>query len=128
MRALSEGAGKIGAVVDMITTIASQTKLLALNANIEAARAGDAGKGFAVVASEVKSLATQTGKATEEIAAQVARMQTCAVKRVVEAIRATSATIEEISVIATAIASAVEVKRGDGGDRPERTPDKPGGE
>jgi len=107
VRTLSEGAEKIGAVVGLITNIASQTNLLALNATIEAARAGDAGKGFAVVASEVKSLATQTGKATEEIGAQVAQIQT-ATKEVVEAIRGISGTIEEVSAIATAIASAVE--------------------
>ena len=71
VHALAEGAEKIGAVVSLITDIASQTNLLALNATIEAARAGDAGKGFAVVASEVRSLATQTGKATQEIDAQI---------------------------------------------------------
>jgi methyl-accepting chemotaxis protein len=104
---LAEGAEKIGAVVGLITNIASQTNLLALNATIEAARAGDAGKGFAVVASEVKNLANQTGKATEEIGAQITQIQT-ATKEAVEAIRGISATIEEVSAIATAIASAVE--------------------
>jgi methyl-accepting chemotaxis protein len=107
VRTLSDGADKIGAVVGLITNIASQTNLLALNATIEAARAGDAGKGFAVVASEVKSLATQTGKATEEIGAQVAQIQS-ATREVVDAIRGISGTIEEVSAIATAIASAVE--------------------
>ena len=107
VRTLADGAEKIGAVVSLITNIASQTNLLALNATIEAARAGDAGKGFAVVASEVKSLANQTGKATEEIGALVAQIQ-AATKEVVEAIRDISATIEELSTIATAIASAVE--------------------
>jgi methyl-accepting chemotaxis protein len=107
VRTLSEGAEKIGTVVGLITNIASQTNLLALNATIEAARAGDAGKGFAVVASEVKSLATQTGTATEEIGAQVAQIQT-ATKEVVQAIRGISGTIEEVSAIASAIASAVE--------------------
>ena len=107
VHALAEGAEKIGAVVGLITSIASQTNLLALNATIEAARAGDAGKGFAVVASEVKSLANQTGKATEEIGAQIAQIQ-AATKEAVEAIRGISATIEEVSAIATAIASAVE--------------------
>jgi hypothetical protein len=67
VHALAESAEKIGNVVGLITDVASQTNLLALNATIEAARAGDAGKGFAVVASEVKNLASQTGKATEEI-------------------------------------------------------------
>ena len=104
---LPRAAEKIGAVVGLITNIASQTNLLALNATIEAARAGDAGKGFAVVASEVKSLANQTGKATEEIGAQITQIQ-AATKEAVEAIRGISATIEEVSAIATTIASAVE--------------------
>ncbi|HEY1933523.1 MAG TPA: cache domain-containing protein [Acetobacteraceae bacterium] len=107
VRALAEGAEKIGAVVGLITSIASQTNLLALNATIEAARAGDAGKGFAVVASEVKSLANQTGKATEEIGAQITQIQ-AATKEAVEAIRGITSTIEEVSAIATTIASAVE--------------------
>ena len=83
---LSEAAQKIGDVINLISDIASQTNLLALNATIEAARAGDAGKGFAVVASEVKSLASQTGKATEDISAQVAAMQ-AATSQVVDAIQ-----------------------------------------
>jgi methyl-accepting chemotaxis protein len=107
VRALADGANKIGAVVGLITNIASQTNLLALNATIEAARAGDAGKGFAVVASEVKSLATQTGKATEEIGAQITQIQ-AATREAVEAISGISATIGEVSAIATAIAEAVE--------------------
>jgi methyl-accepting chemotaxis protein len=107
VRALAEGAEKIGAVVGLITNIASQTNLLALNATIEAARAGDAGKGFAVVASEVESLANQTGKATEEIGAQIAQIQV-ATKEAVEAIRGISATIEDVSAIAIAIAAAVD--------------------
>jgi methyl-accepting chemotaxis protein len=107
VHALADGAEKIGAVVGLITNIASQTNLLALNATIEAARAGDAGKGFAVVASEVKSLANQTSKATEEIGAQITQIQT-ATKEAVAAIRSISATIEEVSKISAAIAAAVE--------------------
>jgi methyl-accepting chemotaxis protein len=107
VRALAEGAQKIGQVVQLITNIAGQTNLLALNATIEAARAGDAGKGFAVVASEVKSLATQTAKATEEIAAQITQIQS-ATGEAVEAIRSIGVTIDEVSAISTAIASAIE--------------------
>ena len=76
VRSLAEGSSKIGEVVSMINDIAGQTNLLALNATIEAARAGEAGKGFAVVASEVKSLASQTSSATEEIAAHIDAIQT----------------------------------------------------
>jgi methyl-accepting chemotaxis protein len=107
VRALAEGAQKIGDVVQLITNIAAQTNLLALNATIEAARAGDAGKGFAVVASEVKSLANQTARATEEIGAQISQIQG-ATTEAVQAIRAISTTIDEVSMIATTIASAVE--------------------
>jgi methyl-accepting chemotaxis protein len=107
VQGLVEAAQRIGEVVSLINDIASQTNLLALNATIEAARAGEAGKGFAVVASEVKSLATQTGKATEEIGGQIAAIQTSTTEAV-EAIRGIDATITEISEIATAIASAVE--------------------
>jgi methyl-accepting chemotaxis protein len=104
---LNKTAQRIGEVVQLIETIASQTNLLALNATIEAARAGDAGKGFAVVASEVKSLASQTAKATEEIRAQIGDIQG-ATGQTVEAIRSISATIRQMSEIATSIASAVE--------------------
>jgi methyl-accepting chemotaxis protein len=107
MRLLSETAERIGAVVGLITQIAGQTNLLALNATIEAARAGDAGKGFAVVASEVKSLATQTARATEEIADNVARIQG-ATREAASAIADISGTIHEVSEIARAIAAAVE--------------------
>jgi methyl-accepting chemotaxis protein len=98
---------KIGNVLRLISAIAGQTNLLALNATIEAARAGDAGKGFAVVASEVKELASQTAKATEEIAGQVTAIQS-ATADCVTAIDGISDTIREISSIATTIAAAVE--------------------
>jgi methyl-accepting chemotaxis protein len=104
---LSRTAQRIGEVVQLIETIAGQTNLLALNATIEAARAGDAGKGFAVVASEVKSLASQTAKATEEIRAQISEIQG-ATGQPVEAIRSIGTTIRQMSEIATTIASAVE--------------------
>jgi methyl-accepting chemotaxis protein len=104
---LAEAAQKIGAVVSLINAIANQTNLLALNATIEAARAGEAGKGFAVVASEVKSLASQTAKATEDITAQVANMQG-ATNETVSAIGAIGATIDEMNKIAASIAGAIE--------------------
>jgi methyl-accepting chemotaxis protein len=104
---LAEAAQKIGDVVKLINDIAGQTNLLALNATIEAARAGEAGKGFAVVASEVKSLATQTAKATEDIAAQVAAIQG-ATRSSVDAIKGIGGIVHEINDIAAAIAAAVE--------------------
>jgi methyl-accepting chemotaxis protein len=107
MQALTDAAQRIGEVVQLIQDIASQTNLLALNATIEAARAGDAGKGFAVVASEVKTLANQTGKATEEIAGQVTAIQ-AATKSAVEAIKGIDGTIGRISEISTTIAAAIE--------------------
>ncbi len=107
VQALSDSAEKIGHVVGLITNIAGQTNLLALNATIEAARAGDAGKGFAVVASEVKNLANQTAKATEEIGAQIAQIQS-ATKEAVDAIHSIVGTITEVSSIAMHVAAAVE--------------------
>ncbi len=107
VQGLAEAAQRIGEVVKLINDIASQTNLLALNATIEAARAGEAGKGFAVVASEVKSLANQTAKATEDIAAQINQIQT-ATREAVEAIRGIGGTIGEISEISTSISAAVQ--------------------
>jgi len=107
INALSHAAGRIGDVVKLITAIAEQTNLLALNATIEAARAGEAGRGFAVVASEVKQLASQTAKATDEISTQIAGMQT-ATQESVAAIKEIGGTIGRISEIASTIAAAVE--------------------
>ncbi len=104
---LSRAAQQIGDVVKLITAIAEQTNLLALNATIEAARAGEAGRGFAVVASEVKSLASQTAKATDEISSHIAGMQG-ATQELVAAIKEIGDTIGQISEIASSIASAVE--------------------
>jgi methyl-accepting chemotaxis protein len=106
IKALDEAAKRIGDVVKLITAIAEQTNLLALNATIEAARAGEAGKGFAVVASEVKALAGQTAKATEEISAQITGMQQATV-RSVEAIASIQRTIREVGEITATIAAAV---------------------
>jgi len=105
--ALKESAIRIGDVVQMITDIAEQTNLLALNATIEAARAGDAGKGFAVVATEVKSLAEQTGRATEDITKQISEMQE-ATNESVKAIETISATVGEINTNISAVATATE--------------------
>ena len=107
VRGLAESAGRIGEVVKLIGDIAAQTNLLALNATIEAARAGVAGKGFAVVASEVKSLATQTARATEEIANQISAVQSVT-GAAVKAIKQIGTTIEEVSAVAASIAAAVE--------------------
>ena len=104
---LAEAADKIGEVVALITDIADQTNLLAPNATIEAARAGDAGKGFAVVASEVKNLANQTAKATEEISMQIGGIQG-ATQEAVGAIGSIGSTINQINEIASSIAAAVE--------------------
>jgi methyl-accepting chemotaxis protein len=107
VQVLATGAEKIGEVVKLIHSIAAQTNLLALNATIEAARAGESGRGFAIVASEVKALANQTAKATEEIATQVAAMQSCT-SDAVASIGGISETIAQMSEITTSIAASVE--------------------
>jgi methyl-accepting chemotaxis protein len=107
MSELSKAAQRIGDVIKLINAIAQQTNLLALNATIEAARAGEAGRGFAVVASEVKSLASQTAKATEEIATQIGGMQTATHDAVVT-INEIGTTIGKISELSAEIAAAVE--------------------
>jgi methyl-accepting chemotaxis protein len=107
VQGLAKSAGRIGEVVGLINTIAAQTNLLALNATIEAARAGEAGRGFAVVASEVKSLASQTAKATDEISEQIADIQKVA-GDAIDAIKGIGSIIGEVNEVATAIAAAVQ--------------------
>jgi methyl-accepting chemotaxis protein len=107
MAALGRSSQEIGAVIKVITSIAEQTNLLALNATIEAARAGEAGKGFAVVASEVKELARDTAKATEEIGGRIESMQGDT-QRAVAAIAEIGTVIERIDALQTKIAAAVE--------------------
>lgn len=107
VKTLSEAARRIGDVVTLIQDIAEQTNLLALNATIEAARAGEAGKGFAVVASEVKNLASQTAKATADISTQITEIQD-ATETSATAITGISGSIQELSAYSTAIASAVD--------------------
>ena len=104
---LSEATVAMGGIVGLINTIAGQINLLALNATIEAARAGEAGKGFAVVASEVKSLASQTARATDEIGGQIAEIQNATSASVV-AMKGIAGTIAKMSEIASTIAAAVE--------------------
>ncbi|UIP07643.1 methyl-accepting chemotaxis protein [Erythrobacter sp. SDW2] len=105
--ALDQAATQIGQVVELISTIASRTNLLALNASIEAARGGEAGRGFAVVASEVKELASQTTRATEDVAAQIKAIQE-STGASVSALRSVSGEIQQIESTAIAIASAVD--------------------
>jgi methyl-accepting chemotaxis protein len=103
---LAESSAKIGNVVQVITAIAKQTNLLALNATIESARAGEAGKGFAVVASEVKDLATETGKATEDVGSLIAAIQTDA-ENVVESLAAIGTIVGQINETQTMISSVL---------------------
>lgn len=106
MRDLEAAAGRIGAIVDLISEIAAQTNLLALNATIEAARAGDAGRGFAVVAAEVKGLAEQTAKATADIGRQVHEIQSTTSKAA-SSIDDITKTIKAMDETTAAISNAV---------------------
>jgi methyl-accepting chemotaxis protein len=112
---LDDAAKSIDDIVGLINDIAEQTNLLALNATIEAARAGEAGKGFAVVASEVKALASQTGAATQNISQHISGIQGATAKAV-EAMSSIGGTIHEMSEIATAIAAAMEEQRAAAGE------------
>ena len=104
---LAANTKQIGEIAGLIASIADQTNLLALNATIEAARAGEAGRGFAVVAQEVKALATQTGKATEEIDRQVTAIREASIQ-MVKAVHDITQTIGNITGITTSIAGAIE--------------------
>ena len=108
---MADAANKIGEVVKLISDVAEQTNLLALNATIEAARAGEAGKGFAVVASEVKALANQTAKATEEITTQIQAIQTVS-QASVTAIGEICEKIRDLDEINASVASALEEQDG----------------
>ena len=107
MSELGTAANRIGEVIGLIQSIAGQTNLLALNATIEAARAGEAGRGFAVVATEVKSLAAQTARATEDVAAQIGSIQS-ATADAAQAIEQVSSIIDDMSDIAVTVAATVE--------------------
>ncbi|MFP5515075.1 MAG: methyl-accepting chemotaxis protein [Alphaproteobacteria bacterium] len=104
---LDDAAARIGRIVSLIDEVASQTNLLALNATIEAARAGEMGKGFAVVANEVKQLASQTGKATDEISAQIASVQEIT-QRTVSALTAIARTVSDVDAATASVSSAIE--------------------
>ncbi|MDA0231692.1 MAG: methyl-accepting chemotaxis protein [Proteobacteria bacterium] len=115
VQGLSNAGRSIGEVVSLISDIAEQTNLLALNATIEAARAGEAGRGFAVVASEVKTLAGQTARATDDISTQISSIQKITGEAVV-AIETVGDTVHQIHEITASISAAVDQQRTATGD------------
>ena len=117
-QAITDAVGKMGEIIGMISKIAGQTNMLALNARIEASRAGDFGAGFAVIAKEVKALAVQTSTATTEIATQINAVER-ATESSIEDIELTCQTIDEIARVGHAITASVQ-EQGDAARRINR--------
>ncbi|MEY4237932.1 MAG: hypothetical protein RL339_533 [Pseudomonadota bacterium] len=113
--ALAESAAEVGQIVELISSIAQRTNLLALNASIEAARGGEAGRGFAVVAAEVKELAAQTAKATERVAVQIQKIQEDTGTSV-SSLKAIARQINDLEVTSVSIAAAVDQQSAAGKD------------